>query len=365
MAHWLGNENPDRVSLDESRNALSTGYFDQVVEKSITDVLAAADQGVNDPNGALLDLQDLLEDIRDTPAGPERVARMNSFVRTLGRADNLAAFLEIMRASLKTGGPDDHKVAERSRSGRSHCIYGWAGQSIVLASGNHPLATTVPPADGVEDFMGYPVSEWHASIHIWQPNPTAEGFESTKRHEPGAIVEPPHSHPFSFVSYVSKGQMRQSIYEELAEPTADTEGDRYHDMVLERVDGVWPPHNEYAANRLRTLEDRLLLSQGESYYMSTDQIHDVEVDRTTATDRPTITLFLCAETTQIPKSYMVPAMAEFHRDNSDILKKAVALTPQEWDAKLDATAKYLRGESDNLRLGDVFDCGSTYAFMNI
>ncbi|MDI5961124.1 hypothetical protein [Streptantibioticus silvisoli] len=333
--------------------------------ESITNILAESEQGVTDATETLEKLQGLLEQIRHTPEGADRISRMNAFVRTLGRADNLAAFLELMRTSLKSGRPSEHDIAERSRAGRAHCIYGWAGQSLVLASENKAIASTTPAGAGVEEFMGYPVAEWHASIHIWQPNPEAQGFESTKRLEPGAIVEPAHSHPFAFVSYVSVGEMRQSIYQETSEAMPAGATDRYQDVALERVDGVWPPHQEYVSSRLRTAEERVLLKQGESYFMSNDQIHDVEVDRKTAADRPTITLFLCSETTRIANSYMVPSMAEFHRDNPELTSRAKALDPEEWDAKLDATARYLRGESDHLRLGEVFECGSSYAFMNV
>ncbi|WP_329057951.1 hypothetical protein [Amycolatopsis sp. NBC_01480] len=364
-AAWFASDNPERLTLRDSKAALSTGFCDDTTERAITDILAATDHGTANANRALEDLQKLLERMRHTPEGTERVSRMNAFVRTLGRADNLATFLEIMRTSLKTGEQADHEIAERSRAGRGHCIYGWAGQSLMLASETHPVPSTTPAGEGVAEFMGSPVSEWHLSIHIWQPNPEAQGFESTKRFEPGVIVEPPHSHPFSFVSYVSVGEMRQSIYEESAEPRPAAAGDRYQDVVFERVDGVWPPHQEYEPSRLRTVEDRLRLEQGESYFMSTDLIHDVEVDRAAAADRPAITVFLCAETTRIARSYMVGSMAEFHRRNADITDRAKALAPEEWDAKLDATARYLRGEADHLRLGEVFECGSSYAFMNI
>jgi hypothetical protein len=362
---WLDSDTSERRTLLGSRDALSAGYCDDDTAAAITRILAAAEQGGTDATGALEELQGLLEQIRHTPEGVGRMARMNAFVRTLGRADNLAAFLELMRASLKSRRSSDHGVAERSRAGRGHCIYGWAGQSLVLASEVDPLPSTTPAGEGVEDFMGYSVAEWHASIHIWQPNPEAQGFESVKRFEPEVIVEPPHSHPFSFVSYVSVGEMRQSVYEETSVPEPAGAADRYQDLDLERVDGVWPPHQEYVRSRLRTAEERVLLEQGQSYFMSTDQIHDVEVDRTTAADRPTITLFLCSETTQVPKSYMVPSMAEFHRSHPDLTSRAKALDPEAWDAKLAATARYLRGETDHLRLGGIVECGSSYAFMNM
>jgi hypothetical protein len=61
---------------------------------------------------------------------------------------------------------------------------------------------------------------------------------------------------------------------------------------------------------------------------------------------------------------MVPSMAEFHRDNPDLTRQGKPLDLEGWDAKLDATARYLRGETDYLRLGEIVKCGSSYAFMN-
>lgn len=98
--------------------------------------------------------------------------------------------------------------------------------------------------------------------------------------------------------------------------------------------------------------------------MSPDMIHDVEVDRATRADQPAITFFLCSETTQVPNSYMVPSMAEFHRGHPDLTRQGKPLDLEAWDAKLDATARYLRGETDYLRLGEIVKCNSSYAFMN-
>jgi len=168
----------------------------------------------------------------------------------------------------------------------------------------------------------------------------------------------------SFVSYVSIGAMRESVYQETSAQAPAGSADRYQDVDLERVDGVWPPHREYARRRLRTIEDRVDLSQGQSYFMSPDMIHDVEVDRATSADRPAITFFLCSETTRVPNSYMVPSMAEFHRGHPDLTRQGKPLDLEAWDAKLDATARYLRGETDYLRLGEIVKCGSSYAFMN-
>ncbi|MEV0388990.1 hypothetical protein [Nonomuraea sp. NPDC050643] len=357
---------PEQLTLRSSVDALSTGYLDPETENAITRVLTEAEQKVTDASGALGQLQAVLEAIRKKPEGAERITLMNTFVRTLGRADRLAVYLDILRRSLSAADPTESEIAERSRSARMHCIYGWGGQTGILTSLAHPTPATTPPGSGVGEYFAYPVAEWHLSIHIWQPNPGAQGFASTKRLEPGAIVEPPHSHPFSFVSYVSIGEMRQSIYAE--DPHANSQstvGERYHDVDLQGVDSVWPPHQEYQPSRLRTVEDRLHLRAGQSYYMPTHLIHDVEVEREIAAHSPAITLFLCSETTQIPKAFLVSDMADFHRRHPEVIDDATALDPEEWSAKLAATARYLRGEADHLRLSEIFDCTSTYGFMNV
>ncbi|MGV9385001.1 hypothetical protein ACWDRB_54995 [Nonomuraea sp. NPDC003707] len=365
-ANQLDLGRPEQLTLRDSADALSTGYVDPETEKAIIGIMAEAEQKVTDASSALGRLQVMLEDIRRKPEGAERLTLMNTFVRTLGRADRLAVYLDILRSSLS--GPDRtaSEIAEKSRSSRMHCIYGWGGQTGILTSMAHPTSATTPPKSGVGEYFAYPVSEWHLSIHIWQPNPNAQGFESTKRLEPGVIVEPPHSHPFSFVSYVAIGEMRQSIYAE--DPHADvqsTVGERYHDVDLQGVDSVWPPHQEYQPSRLRTVEDRLSLRTGHSYFMPTHLIHDVEVEREVAAHTPAITLFLCSETTQIPKAYLVPDMADFHRRHPDVMDDAKALVPEEWSEKLAATSRYLRGEADHLRLSEIFDCTTSYGFMNI
>lgn len=361
---WIRPEKSGSPNLLSSRDALSAGHCDERTAAAITGILAGPEQGQADAAGTLEELQALLEQIRHAPEGISRLSHMNAFVRTLGRADNLALFLELMRESQKSARVSDRKIAERSRAGLTHCLYGWAGQSHVLYSEKTPLPSTSHAGNGVENHMGYPVAEWHASIHIWQTNPEAQAFKSLKRIEPEVVAEPPHSHPFSFVSYVSIGAMRESIYEETMATAPGGSADRYQDVDLERVDGVWPPHREYVRRHLRTVEDRIDLVQGQSYFMSPDMIHDVEVDRATSADRPAITFFLCAETTQIPNSYMVPSMAEFHRSHPDLTRRGKPLDLDAWDAKLDATACYLRGETEYLRLGEIVKCGSSYAFMN-
>lgn len=348
--------------LEDSKNALTTGYRDPGIEQEIARIMARP--GDNDTS-VLAEIQGVMERMRSVPDGDARISSMNSFVRTLGRADRLATLLDALRGSLASGDADERKFAEASRGEAMHCIYGWAGQTLMIESRTHRTDGTTPPAPGVEEFFTFPVSEWHLSIHIWQANPEAQGFEATKNIDADVIVEPPHSHPFPFASYVSIGEMRQSIYtEEPLDTGQNPELGRYHDTVLERVDGIWPPHQEYRPSRIRTVENRLRLAVGDSYYMPTRAVHDVEVSRRVSSNTPAITLFLAAETTDIPHAYMASAMADFHRDHPDVLEPATALDPAEWDEKLAATSRYLRGEADHLRLNEIFECGSSYAFMH-
>lgn len=358
-------DDPSRFVLQQSRGELSTGYRDPETEIEVIQILDAsrANGGASAP---LRDLRAVLDRLRTRPSGAGRIAGMNSFVRTLGQAEHFAVFLEILRDSLSAEDPDEGKLAALSQAGRMHCIYGWAGPTFMLASNDDPTPATTPPGPGVVERFAYPIARWFLSIHIWQPNPNVEGFARTKRIEPGIIAEPPHSHPYDFVSYVSIGGMRQSIYvEDAGESAAVADGGRYQDVLLERVDGLWPPHEEYAPRRLKAVEDRVELKAGQSYYMASDVIHDVEIDRVAAADAPTITLFLASETREIAKAYLEPEMAEFHRLHPDVKDVATPLEPAEWRAMLTAAARYLRGETAHLRLHEIYECNSSYGFMHV
>lgn len=353
------------LSLEQARDALTSGHITPRIEDRIQEILL--DPPTAGPEGSppLRDLQTVLEQIRSMSPGADRVACMNTFVRTLGRPDVLATFVDVLRTAVSGRDAAEAELAHRSRRGRMHCIYGWAGQTLMLASRPHPTGGTLTPVDDMDAFLGYPPAEWDLSIHIWQPNPGAQGFASTKRMEHDVIVEPPHSHPFSFVSYVAIGEMHQSIYREDTRQAGPAADERYAGVTLERVDGVWPPHQEYRPTRLTTLEDRVALRAGHSYFMPPHAIHDVEVDRERACHAPAITLFLCGEATVKPKAYLAPDMADYHRTHPDLKDRAQALEPHQWEHKLQAVGRYLRGQSSELRLDEVVHCTSTYGFMHV
>lgn len=351
---------PDsRLLLQDSTAALTNGCRDLRVEDEIAQIM---DQAVGSAD-ILREIQDVMERMRSIPGGTGRIATMNSFVRALGEPERLAKLLDVLRISLTSTSPDERKFADDSQGEEMHCVYGWAGQTLMLESHQHDVEGTTPPRPGVTDFFPHPVAVWHISIHIWQANPNAHAFEATKNIDSDSITEPPHTHPFPFVSYVSVGEMHQSTYAEQDVDTVQSETDRY-EGVLERVDGAWPPHEEYTPSRLRTVEHRFHLKAGDSYYMPTDVVHDVEVSKTVSANTPAITLFLAGEFTDIPHAYMSSPLAQFHRENPDILELAQPLDPEEWSAKLAATAQYLRGEVDHLRLHEIFDCKTSYGFMH-
>lgn len=357
-----------RLSLEQTRDALTSGCIIPRIEDRVQEILLDPPTAGTEGSPPLRDLQTVLEQIRGMLPGADRVACMNTFVRTLGRPDVLATFVDVLRTAVSSRDIAEAELAHRSRRGRMHCIYGWAGQTLMLASHPHPTGGTLVPSDDMDAFLGYPPAEWDLSIHIWQPNPGVQGFGSMKRLEHDVIVEPPHSHPFSFVSYVAIGEMHQSIYREVDTRQASTAAavhERYAGVTLERVDGVWPPHQEYLPTRLTTVEDRVPLGAGHSYFMPPHAVHDVEVDRERATRTPAITLFLCAEATVKPKAYLASDMAEYHRAHPDLKDRAQALEPHQWENKLHAVSRYLRGQSTELRLDEVVHCTSAYGFMHI
>jgi len=359
-----------QFSLVKSRDELTSGRLDEDTAARVIKVLQDS-TNLSGDGRVLQKLQALMDQVRCQPPGAKRTAQMNTIVRTLGQPSNLATLLELLRDSLHAPDAKEAEISQRSRRGRMHCIYGWAGQTLLLASHPEPTVGTSSPTDDMDSFLGYPPAEWDLSIHIWQPNVGAKGFTSTKKIEPDTIVEPPHSHPFDFVSFVSMGEMHQSIYAESGVndltrelPPADHQK-RYDGVVLQRVDGVWPPHQEYRPARLDTLEERVLLQAGHSYFMPCDAIHDVEVNRAVAERQPAITLFMCAEAIVKPHAFMAPEMADYHRRHPELKEEAQALTMEQWQSKLSAVIAYLRRQSQTLKLGEVVQCGTTYSFMHV
>lgn len=313
----------------------------------------------------------LLDSIRALPRGDERLIRMNTFVRTLGEPETFATFLDMIRDSSRRDGTVEQALSEISHRSSKHAVYGWCGQTRLVLSGAERTEGTVTPRPGVERFLGKtPTSAWALSMHIWQPNVRAKGFLCGRSPHPSSIVEPPHSHPFDFASVVVIGTMHQSIYAQrdsvhrlLNDPMADR-ADRYSGVKLVHVHGVWPPHFGREEVEVQTIEDRLKLTAGDSYYMSANTIHDVQFDEHIAQNNPAITLFLRSESFVEPHVYMASSMADFHASNPDLKHQGRALTEVAWDQKLRMVADYVRGINKGLNLGHIVKYDNDYAFFH-
>lgn len=356
----------DGVSLAEGRDLVSTMTADDEVE---SEALSLVEDWTAGAEGAapLRRLERLLDDVRAAPRGDVRLRKMNTLVRTLGRRDVLATLLDALRMAATEPGAAEEPLTRLSRQATKHALYGWAGDTLVSASGDEPTAATIPPDPLVTDFLDFSPAKWGLNLHVWQPNPIARGFDAPKRPEPGVVVEPPHSHPGDFVSMVAVGTLHQSYYEQIdldqVDGTADLPG-RYAGSILEHVDGVWPPHTRRSRCGLRTIEDRVELAAGQSYAMTCEQIHDVEVEVATGRSQPAVTLFLSTEAIVLPHVYMASSMLDFHDSTPSIERAGTPLAVEAWSAKLEAVAAYLRGSITTLDLAPVVDHTNEYAFFH-
>src|SRR5690606_17129856 len=157
----------------------------------------------------LNDMRCILEPIRRMPPGHARAAGMIALLRALGTRESLSTYLAMIQDSARREGSAEQRLARISQDDAHHCIYGWCGQTLLCGSFEGPVEATVEPEDGLEEFIGCTTPEWGLAMHIWQTNPHARGFPSGKRPEPGALIEPPHTHSFDFASIVVAGEMHQ------------------------------------------------------------------------------------------------------------------------------------------------------------
>lgn len=353
------------LSLAESRNTLTGMPPEPEIESKLLETIKRWNLAP-DVATPLQDLRGILERVRSRSRGLHRISGMNTIVRTLGRRECLADYLDIMRHAARNEGSSEQEIALVSQGGKMHSIYGWCGQTMVVLSAPEAISATSPPnRPEVVNKLGYPQPLWWISIHIWQPNANATGFDAGKPPEPDVIMEPPHSHPFDFVSMMCVGEMHQSIYRPGPTSKLPQGGGRYDGITLQKVDGVWPPHKHQVSTYLETVEHRTQLKEGDSYFMPYHMVHDVEVDARDARHKPSITLFLASESLDVADVYMAKSMADYHEKHPDILKDAHPLRLEAWDAKLAAVAAYLRGEPETLDLSEIVKSESVYAFFHI
>lgn len=353
------------TNLSESRDKMTSLSTDNDVRCAVDKIFEEwRKYGTN--SEPLNQLRKIVETLRLRDRSIYRLKGMNTLVHCLGRRERLAEFLDILRLSINNQNEKEKKLALISQQGKWHSIYGWTGTTFVTLSDDQPVkATSQPKDDKLNKKLEYPLPLWWMSVHVWQPNGNALGFPSGKRSEPNLIVEPPHSHPFDFVSIVSKGSIRQSIYrpKELA-TKRDSQKGRYDSTILMEVDGVWPPHTRERPARLETIENQVLLSEGDSYFLPYNVIHDVEVSKNTASSTPAVTLFFASESIDVANVYMANAMLEYHKEHPDIIDSATPMQKSDWELKLKMLSNYLRGESDTLTLSQCFKNKSSYAFFH-
>lgn len=355
-------ENAGLTSLERTRDVLSAATLVPHVEHRLLTVLDDFQRGTECQ--PVTRIRDLLDELRQEPEGETRLRQTNTVVRTIGQPENLALVLDALRQALEGSCQSEAAIAQASVANRRHASYGWNGATTIVNTLRNKTAGTSTPkiSDLDKRFAGYPIPWWMFSIHVWQPNEVARAFGSSKPHERDLAMEPPHSHPFNFISMVVTGRINQSLYEPTAR-AAETTG-RYAGVRLERVDHVWPPHTERQSTYLTTVEHRVPLERGNSYFMPSARIHDVDVERSTAATHPTITLFLATEAVEMPYSFIAPSMADFHDANPDLDDRSEPLHADRWSQKLEAISRYLRDESRGVNLGPIVDHQDSYAFFH-
>lgn len=361
----------DGMPLAEIRDEMANMMPDAGVKKAI---LTVVEKWLDKPNAIepIASIRDILDSIRILPRSNERLMRMNTFVRTLGQPEIFATFLDMVRDSSQRTGTLEQELSEISRKSTKHAVYGWCGQTRLVLSRTESTSGTLNSERGVQELLGKtPTAAWALSMHIWQPNFRAKGFPCGNQSQPNIISEPPHSHPFDFASMVVMGELHQSIYaqydSDLAKFNKQTklQKDRYEGIKLEHVQGVWPPHNIRELSEIVTLENRVLINAGDSYYMSSDIIHDVQVDANVASSNPAITLFLRSESYVKPHVYMASSMADYHAANPDLQNQGSALPESNWHEKLERVSAYIRGKNSTLNLSDVVNYEGEYAFFHV
>lgn len=361
------------TSFASNKEALTNEKIDPAIEKIVNSVI---ESWLSSPNSVepFMAMRDILEEVRQLPPDNERIRKMNSIIRTLGQPDKMAAYLDMLRDSATRYGTAEQKiVSEKLQAVKMHSIYGWCGNTLLVESLDSPTKGTYRSNPELGRKLGNAPAAWNLTLHIWQPNLTAKGFPiDSPLLDTNSILEPPHAHPFNFVSTIVKGTMRQSIYKQrdARTPRAAVDANNkiagYYDQGgLVHVDGIWPPHDFHETSGLQTLEHRVLMKEGDSYYMPCDWIHDVEFDADTAASKPSISLFSSSEYVVMPHVYMTPTMADFHSQNPDIKRNGAPISEDAWHKKLKAISAYLRGESETLDLNKIVNWRGEYAFFNV
>lgn len=355
---------PKDTTLTEIRDRMTRSSLDTGLEEKIKAIFNLWKHNPKEVE-PYSDIRNVLEAVRSLPHGNERIKKMNTIIRTIGKPEMLATLLDMLRDSAKREGTEEQRICKtKLQAVKMHSIYGWCGNTLSIETHEFPTSGTHPVQEGLEEKLGNSTSAWNLTIHVWQPNKKAKGFSISDTNSSKTILEPPHSHPFDFVSMVVKGSLHQSIYEQIEVNSLTNHIGYYNGAELNHVDGVWPPHDYQSKCCLKTNEHRVLLNEGDSYYMPCDMIHDVEINSEIAVTKPTITLFLSSEYLVMPHVYMIDSMKEYHKNNPDIKKAGKPISEESWHKKLESLSKYLRGESQTIDLNEIVQYEGEYAFFH-
>lgn len=339
-------------SLADFRDAFTSMRLNREVRNAVLIPIGRwrSHPSASDP---VAELQKVIETMRRLPAGATRNRDMNTLVRTLGEPYTLATWLDILRDTYRRDGTKGQAICKILLSYRRHSHYGHT-QLLMMVSARIPSEDTQhTPRNRIKH-----ASQWDMTLSIWQPIGGATSFPSRKRSEPQLLVEPAHNHPFDFVSKVVVGTLYQSTYQPTTKEAASRTAGRYSGVELLRVDRTWPPHERREAAWLKTLEDRVPLRAGDSYYLPADMIHDVEMDSDISATRPAITLMLASNAIALPDVFLEQPMLDFHDANPRLKDADVAMPFKTWDKILRRAAAYLRGaptlQLPRMKIGDSF-----------
>jgi hypothetical protein len=205
-------------------------------------------------------------------------------LRTIGEPEILATWLDILRYTYSRQDAEGKEVCKVLLSYRSHSRYGHC-KLLMLVSGREATEATITILDKANLHRIKNAPQWDMVLSIWQPIASSTRYPSATRAEPHLLLEPPHSHPFDFVSKVVAGSLRQSVYRPTTRERSSAASDRYSGTRFFCVDRTWPPHEHRKEAWLETVENRVLLRGGDSYFMPSDLIHDVEMDMAVAEPR--------------------------------------------------------------------------------
>lgn len=334
-------------TLQSSRDTASAIEINQGLHDAM---MAPIEAWRSNPVGAtpVTKMTTVLETMRAISDSPERRLAMVTAARTLGEAETLASWLDILVDSDERypEGSEEHTAVQSMKNYHHHSGYGHLHMRLVNSAEGESEGT-----------KGSPNPEWSIGISAWQPATRTFFKSETTLNLPEVVVEPPHRHPYAFASKIVRSSMIQSIYTPeciQADTPAHTGEGRYKGITFACVDGLWPPHTrqDRIPHYLTATEHRVQLNEGDAYFLPTGLVHDVEIDLERNKTRPHVTCLISSESImQNPESdvFMEQPMLDYHDKYPHLKKTMKPMTSKVWRTSCQKLAAYLRG-GDSLDL---------------